>query len=259
MTSTAKLTALILAGSRDGAADPLAIAGHVSHKALLPVDGTPMVLRVIRALQQSPAIGRIVVICERIDLLDDLPETAGVAMRRAAASPSASVAQALAEFGTPLLVTTADHALLTPAIISAFLSLAPSGADAVAAVARSEIVCADYPDTRRTWLRLRDGLYSGCNLFLLQHEKARLAVIFWRKLEAHRKHPWTMARLIGLAALVGYAFKTLTLDKATRLLSRRCGAELAVITLPFADAAVDVDKPADLYIVERTLAARRAA
>lgn len=259
MTGDAKLTALVLAGSRDGAADPLAIAGHVSHKALLAVDGTPMVLRVIRTLQQSPAIGRIVVVCERTDLLDGLPETAGVLMRRAASSPSASVAQALTEFGTPLLVTTADHALLTPGIISAFLALAPSGADAVAAVARSEIIRADYPDTRRTWLRLRDGLYSGCNLFLLQHAKASHAVMFWRNLEAHRKHPFIMARLIGVSALVGYAFKTLTLDKATRLLSRRCGADLAVITLPFADAAVDVDKPADLYLVERTLAARRAA
>ncbi|MCB8882459.1 nucleotidyltransferase family protein [Acidisoma cellulosilytica] len=259
MTGPATLTALILAGSRDGAADPLAIQGGVSHKALLPVDGTPMVLRVIRALQQSPAVGRIIVVCERKDLLDDLPEAASVAVRHAETSPSASVAAALAEFGTPLLVTTADHALLTPEIVKSFLSLAPSSADAVAAVARSEIICAAYPDTRRTWLRLRDGLFSGCNLFLLQHEKASLAVVFWRKLEAHRKHPWTMARLIGLSALVGYAFKTLTMDKATRLLSRRSGASLAVITLPFADAAVDVDKPADLFLVERTLAARRAA
>lgn len=259
MTSAAPLTALILAGSREGAADPLAIAGGVSHKALLPVDGTPMVLRVIHALQQSPAVGRIIVTCERTDLLDDLPEAGAVLMRQSETSPSASVAAALVEFGTPLLVTTADHALLTPEIVKSFLSLAPSSADAVAAVASSETIRAEYPDTRRTWLRLRDGLFSGCNLFLLQHEKASRAVSFWRKLEAHRKHPVTMARLIGFSALVGYALKTLTMDKATRLLSKRCGASVAVITLPFADAAVDVDKPADLFLVERTLAARRAA
>jgi GTP:adenosylcobinamide-phosphate guanylyltransferase len=259
MTDTARLTAVILAGSRDGAADPLATLGGVSHKALLPVDGTPMVLRVIRALQQSPAVGRIIVLCERTNLLDDLPEAASVLVRAAKTSPSASVAAALAEFGTPLLVTTADHALLTPEIVKSFLAQAPSSVDAVAAVARSEIIYAEYPDTRRTWLRLRDGLFSGCNLFLLQHENASRAVSFWRKLEAHRKHPWTMARLIGVRALVGYAFKTLTMDKATRLLSRRCGASLGVITLPFADAAVDVDKPADFFLVERTLAARRAA
>ncbi|MCB8875178.1 nucleotidyltransferase family protein [Acidisoma silvae] len=259
MSGSAPLTALILAGSRDGAADALAIAGGVSHKALLPVDGTPMVLRVIRALQRTPAVGRIIVVCERVDILDDLPEAASVLVRHAETSPSASVAAVLVEFGTPLLVTTADHALLTPEIVKSFLALAPSSVDAVAAVARSDVIYAAYPDTRRTWLRLRDGLFSGCNLFLLQHPKASQAVNFWRKLEAHRKHPLTMARLIGLSALVGYAFKTLTMDKATRLLSKRCGASVAVITLPFADAAVDVDKPADLFLVERTLAARRAA
>lgn len=259
MIGVGSLTVLVLAGSRQGAADPMAVAAQVSHKALLPVAGTPMLLRVIRALRAAPAIGRIIVSCERTDLLDGIAETADVLAIRAETSPAASVAAALGAYGTPLLVTTADHALLSPAILSDFLAEAPQSADAVAAVARAETIRAGYPDTRRTWIRLRDGDFSGCNLFLLRTPRAGRAVAFWQRLEAQRKSPLAMARLIGLRALIGYALKILTLDGVARLLSRRTGAALAAITLSHADAAIDVDKPADLALVEKTLAARAAA
>jgi hypothetical protein len=53
--------------------------------------------------------------------------------------------------------------------------------------------------------------------------------------------------LISLSKLADYALGTLTME-ATRFLSRGYGAFLTVATLPFADAAVDVDKPADLIV-----------
>ncbi len=259
MTHSEPVTALILAGSRAGRADPMAVRVGVSHKALLPVDGTPMILRVIRALQACPAIGRIVVSSERLDILAGFPEADGVLVRRSKPSPSRSVAAIFKEFGPALLVTTADHALLTREIVECFLAKAPFEADATAAVAQSNVIRAAHPTTQRTWMRLRDGDFSGCNLFLLRTEHAIRAVTFWQKLEEQRKSPFAMARMIGLSAVVRYALKILTMEKATRLLSRRAGALLAVTVLPIADAAIDVDKPADLSLVEKILAARRAA
>lgn len=259
MSGAGSLTVLVLAGSRQGAADPMAVAARVSHKALLPVAGTPMLLRVIRALRATPAVGRIILSCERTDLLDGVAEAADVLAIRAEASPAASVAAALRDYGPPLLVTTADHALLSPAILADFLAHAPQSADAIAAVARAEVVRAGFPETRRTWIRLRDGDFSGCNLFLLRHARAARAVAFWQRLEEHRKSPLAMARLIGPRALIGYALRLVTLEGVARLLSRRTGAALAVIPLLHADAAIDVDKPADLVLVEQTLAARAAA
>ena len=44
------MNALILAGSR-GPDDPMARAAGVSHKAMLPVDGVPMLLRVVEAVR----------------------------------------------------------------------------------------------------------------------------------------------------------------------------------------------------------------
>jgi hypothetical protein len=70
-------------------------------------------------------------------------------------------------------------------------------------------------------------------------KKPSHAAMFRRELGAHGTHTFAMARLTGLCALVGYAFKTLTMDKATRLLTLRRGADFAAITLLFADATAD--------------------
>ncbi len=236
----------------------MAAAAGVSHKALLPVAGAPMLLRVVSALRASPAVGRIAVSIEAPEgTLAGLGGLDGVLLRAAAPSPARSVAAALDEFGAPLLVATADHALLTPEMVGHFASAAPGGAAAAAALARRETVLAAYPGARRTWLRFRDGAFTGCNLFLLAEAGgAARAVAFWRRVEAERKRPLAMARLLGPLVLLRFALGRLTLRAALDALGRRCGARLAAVEMPFADAAVDVDKPADLALAEAVLRRR---
>ena len=238
----------------------MATAAGVSHKALLPVAGVPMLLRVISALRGSPAVGCIVVSIEAPEeSLFGLDGLENVLLRAAAPSPARSAAAALEEFGAPLLVTTADHALLTPAMVAHLLSAVPPGVAAAAALARRETVLAAYPEARRTWLRFRDGAFSGCNLFLLaEAEGAARAAAFWRRVEAERKRPLAMARLLGPLTLLRFALGRLTLRAGLDALERRCGARLHAVEMPFAEAAVDVDKPADLALAEAALHRREA-
>ncbi|MBD0271016.1 MAG: nucleotidyltransferase family protein [Acetobacteraceae bacterium] len=236
----------------------MAAAAGVSHKALLPVAGVPMLLRVVAALRASPAVERVVVCIESPGTaLFGLRGLEGVRLREAGRSPAESAAAALADFGAPLLVTTADHALLTPEMVGHFLRAAPPDAHAVAALARSGTVLGAYPGTRRTWLRFRDGAFSGCNLFLLADTAAAArAVAFWRRVEAARKRPLALAWALGPLAVLRFALGRLTLRAALDALGRRCGARLAAVEMPFADAAVDVDKPDDLALVEAALRSR---
>ena len=44
-----------------------------------------------------------------------------------------------------------------------------------------------------------------------------------------------------------------------RLISRRLGIEVAAVAMPMAEASIDVDKPADLDLVEDILARRARA
>jgi len=256
-----RFTALVLAGSR-GEADPVARLCGVMHKCLAPVGGSPMLARVVAALAASPQIGRIFVSLAEPAILKEVPAAARCVALTSAATPSLSVLRALDEIadGLPLLITTADHPLLSVEIVAAFCAGArASGADLAAGLAAAEVVRDAYPEAVRTWLRFADASYSGANLFALLTPAGRQAVVFWRRVEQARKRPWRLVGAFGPGPLLAYLFRRLTLDAAMARASRVIGARVAAVRLPFAEAAIDVDKAADLELVEAILRRRGAA
>ena len=259
---TEALNVLIMAGQRAGEADAVAAAAGVSCKAFAPVAGQPMLERVIAALRGSAApLGRLVVV-----LPLETPragEAPGIAAAIAAGlldvSPaaqtlSASVLAALPRFAddAPLLITTADHALLTPAMLDIFLTGARSGGDAAVAVVPLSVLTARYPELRRTRLNFRDGAYKGGNLFYFaKGRQARAVLAFWQRLEAQRKSPWRMMRTLGPRFLLRYLLRRLTLADAMAKLGRLTATDIRPVIVPIAEAGLDVDTPADLAFIRR--------
>jgi len=259
------LTALVLAGTRPGG-DPLADYAGVSHKALIDIAGTAMIERVVVALAAVPAMRRIVIAIDRASVLDALTgldavrEKLELVITGTGSGPSASVAAVLANEGTPLLVTTADHALLRPGWVDDFLARCTPAADATIGLARRAAVEAAAPEGRRTWLRFSDGDFSGCNLFYFSGPQARNVVELWQTVEQERKHPLRMIRRLGPTYALRYALGRLSLEAAlNRLGVIAGGARLAHLELPDGRAAIDVDKPADLDLVRAMFADGRAA
>jgi GTP:adenosylcobinamide-phosphate guanylyltransferase len=263
MTKPLRVTALVLAGSRRGEEDPVAHYRHVTAKFLVTAGGVPMLVRVVRALAASPSIGDILIslddptLVERLPELEPLRASGHLQVLRSSSGLSSSVAGGFEQAGPPLLVTTADHALLDVAMIEHFLGAADAlAADVAVGLAAAATIAASYPQTRRTYLRFRDGGYSGANLFLLRTREAHRGIEFWQRVERDRKAPWRLAGAFGPVLLLAYLLRLATLKQAMRLVSRRLGTRVAAIPMPMAEAAIDVDKPADLDLVESILAAR---
>ena len=249
------LTALVLAGTRPGG-DPLAEYAGASHKALIDIGGTTMIERVVAALAAAPEVARILVAIDRPERLAGLaglqPGVCNkpLATMPTAAGPSATVAAALAREGTPLLVTTADHALLQAQWIHEFVAACPADADVVAALARRAAVEAAAPGSRRTWLRFADGDFSGCNLFLLAGPQAVGPVTLWQELEAARKQPLRLMQRLGWSFALRYRLGQLSSAAAAARLGEISGhARVALVAMRDGRAAIDVDKPADLDLV----------
>lgn len=250
-------TAILLAGQRPGV-DPLAHAFDMSLKALVPVAGRPMVARVVDTLLSVPELARIIILCQQPDSLRPvLPNDARIQFVTSSAGISESI---LAIAGTPdapwpLFVTTADHPLLTRAIISDFLA-SSEGVNVAVAMVERQVVLAGYPDNKRTWIKLRGGAWSGANLFALSGDPARRALQLWVNAEKDRKQLiklfWHFGPLIALRAIT----RTISLHDGIAALGRRLGLSARAVALPYAEAAIDVDKPSDHALVETILAQR---
>ena len=255
-------TAIILAADRE-ARNPVAAAAGVPCKALAPVAGTPMVARVLAALAASGEVDRQILCGPPRAIVETRPELRQALAAHSAdwrdteATPSLSAFHAMAglEATTPVLLTTADHALLSPRVVRHFCREArAAGRDVAAGVARRETVLAAYPGTRRTAYRFRDGSFCSCNLFAFLTPAARQVPMFWRRVEAERKHPLRVVRLLGWTTVLRYLLGGLALDQALALLSTRVGCTAGAVVLPWAEAAVDVDTVADWRDAERIAA-----
>jgi CTP:molybdopterin cytidylyltransferase MocA len=185
--------------------------------------------------------------------LDRLLADGAVTRIDAAASPARSVLAALETLPLPLLVTTADHPLLSAAMIDHFCAAAPPDAAAAVGVVRASLLQPRYPGAIRTYYRFAGEGYSGCNLFLLQTPEALRIVRFWMRPELHRKRPWRLIAEVGPMALLRFVLGRLSLNDAMRHLSAKAGGAVRAVELPFAEAAIDVDKPADLELAEQIL------
>jgi GTP:adenosylcobinamide-phosphate guanylyltransferase len=257
---TDRWTALVLAAGR-GPDDPLAHAFGVSHKCLIEVGGVPMLARVLSTLRAHPAITRIGVSIETEALVEQaigpLPDDVFVIPSTTSAAASAASALASAALDHPMLLTTADHVLLEPAMLDHFFTQsAADPADLTVGLARAETILAAYPGTRRTFLRFGPDRVSGCNLFGLMTPRAARAIEFWQSVERNRKRPWRLIAAFGIAPLVRYGLGRIDLATAFRLGSQRLGLDARPVLMPFAEAAIDVDKPDDKDLCEIILQAR---
>ena len=240
-------SAVVLAGSRPGAPDPVADREGVPHKVLAKLAGKTLLEHVVAALADA-GIGSIAVSANH-PAVEAEARRLGVALLPTARGPSESVALAFERFGAPLLVTTGDNPLLQSRWVEAFVARTPPDADVAVMLARRDRVEAAAPDTRRTWLSFADGQWSGCNLFLLASPAAERAIGTWKQVEANRKRPWRIARRLGMDTLWSYWRGKLTLAEAIERLGQTLGVSAALVPASDGRAAIDVDKPDDLALV----------
>ncbi len=257
-------TALILAGSH-----PSRDVGQVpwaQNKCYLEAAGTPILIRVICALKSSHHVGRIIVVGDEAEALKALPalqsfrDEGALNFMPSGTSAPDSVLRSARTLGEPfpLLVTTGDSALLTAEMVDYFCAELLKGcADLSVAFASGRLIQERFPETQRTYLRFKDDNYSSCNLFGFQTAAGLKAVEFWRKVIRYRKKPWRLFLSFGILTAIKLLVNRPTLVEALDRASKRLGLLAEPIELPFPEAAIDVDKPADLELAEKILLARQ--
>jgi GTP:adenosylcobinamide-phosphate guanylyltransferase len=250
-------TAVVLAGSRPGR-DAFAEQFGTDLKPLIPVSGEPMVRRPVRALLDSEGVGKILLLSQSPDrIAAAIPDDSRITVQESRGTIAETIETLIlnrtAQF--PMLVTTADHALLDPQMIAEFIARA-AGADLAIGVVERKALLARLPQSKRTWIAFRGGAYSGANLFAFGSIKALAAIEQWRSVEQDRKKGWRVLAALGPALLLGAALRVRTLDQSVAAIGRKLGMTARAVVLSNPLAGVDVDKPVDHAVVEAILAGR---
>jgi GTP:adenosylcobinamide-phosphate guanylyltransferase len=251
------LTAIVLAGSRPGK-DAFAQSHGTDLKALIRVGGEAMVRRPVAALLSSDRIAAVRVLAQQaLRITQVLPADPRLTVDRSGATIAATLEAVCNDPATrwPVLITTADHALLDTAMIDDFCARA-DGADIAIAVVERRALIKRLPATRRTWIRFRGGAYSAANLFMLKSPRVAPAIALWRSVEQDRKKGWRLLWAMGPALFLGSVLRLLTLDEALWRIGRKLGLDVRAVEMANPLAAVDVDKPDDHALVEAILAGR---
>jgi GTP:adenosylcobinamide-phosphate guanylyltransferase len=250
-------TAIVLAGSRPGP-DAFAQSHGTDLKALIPVGGVAMVARPVAALLGAPEIGAVRVLAQQPERIAAvMPKDRRLSVETSGATIAATIEAILRDSHTrfPLLVTTADHALLDAGMVADFCAQA-AGADLAIGLVERRALDARLPQTRRTWIKFRGGSYSGANLFAFGSRDAASAVALWRSVEQDRKKGWRMIAALGPTLLLGSVLRLLTLDQSLARVGAKLGLSIRKVELANPLAAVDVDKPADHELVSAIIEGR---
>lgn len=227
-------------------------------KALLEICGKPMIQWVLDALGSAKLVENVVLI--------GLSEQSGVTCRRPITfipdritmienilggihkvmeiNPSASM----------ILVASSDIPGITAEMVDWEINatLKPE-VDICYTVATRQVIEARYPTSRRTFVRLKDLEVCGGDMNVVRTSVASRNMDIWRKLIEARKNPLKQAAILGIDTLILVLLRRITLDQTIRRVAGRLHLTARVIMTPYAEMAMDVDKPHQLEIMRADL------
>ena len=241
----------ITAGGRPKPDDPLYAYTQGQAKAFLDMGGRTMLERVIDGLQSSRYIEDIVVV--------GLSEAEGKRLQTsrpvAAFLPDQGSLFANALAGVrwvnesrpgsqQIILSSADIPLISGPIINNFIeNCRPFDRVLYYTMVSREVMEKRFPNSKRTFVRLKDAEIAGGDIFLAQTKITETNHDLWKAATNARKHAWQLARIVGFWTLFKYLTRQLSLAEIEATGSRMLKAPVKIILSPHAELGMDADKP----------------
>lgn len=259
--------AVILAGRRNEGRLRALYDGE--YEAMLPVAGRPMAAWVVAACLEARAVAKVTLVGPAEVLEEEELGRAARAGRLIHVSPGAdlidSVRRGVDALTTReprpdrLLLVTGDAPLITGEILDRFVDRCPPDADLCYPIVRRDTMEARFPHAARTYVRLRDGEFTGGNALLVRSACLPRILDRARELYAARKQPWKLAVHFGPVVLWRVLARRATVAELEGRISRIVSLRGRAVVAGDAEIAMDVDKTVDHALAEAWLRKRAAA
>lgn len=253
------MDAIVTAGGIPQPDDPLYTYSHGDSKALIDVAGKPMIQWVLDALGDAKHVDKVIVI--------GLSPKSGVTCKkpmhfisnqgRMLANVVAGVNKALEldQKTKYVLIVSSDIPTLNPEMVDWLVETCMQTKDDLYyGVCTREVMEARFPNSRRTYTRLKDMEVCGADINISHVRMATEHLDTWEALMGSRKSPLRQAGIVGLGTLFAFLTRSDTLDEMVQRISKRLGIKGRAILWSHAEACMDIDKPHQLELLREDLA-----
>ncbi len=239
---------VVTAGGMPKEDDPMYAYTQGKPKALLQFGDRTMLERVLDALQDSKSIDKIVVVGLGDDLgmtfkrpVHHLPDHGSLVANNMAGitwlreqNPDSGV----------ILACSSDIPLITAKMVDQLVELCQPFADHYYyTYVTKETMEKRFPGSNRTYVKLKGVEIAGGDLGLLHASVIDANQELFEALANARKHAWKIAKVVGFKMLFKFLFRRLGLAELKVEAERILGGPVCIVELPFAELAMDADKP----------------
>lgn len=230
-------------------------------KAMLDICGKPMVQWVLDALSDAKRVDRVVLI--------GLTEESGVTCTKPLVfipNQPTMIENILVGIKkvletnpseTQVLIVSSDIPAITSEMVDWEVETTSQyDVDLCYNVTTRETVEARYPGSRRTYLKLKDVEACGADMNVIHTSVVSMNMDIWEKLTESRKNPIKQASMLGFDTLLLVLLHRITLEDAVKKFTSRLHITGRAIISPYAEMAMDIDKPHQLEMMRADLATR---
>jgi len=246
--------AVVLAGS--GKEDWFLTEG-VQNKALIPIDGKPMVQYVLEALKGSRYLGQSILVANfdpppSLSSLIDVLVPAGETLEE-------NVKKGVAQAQGPLVaIFSADIPFLTSRRLDEIIEYCEQNPASIylPLVLRKDIEEA-FPGSKRTYARMKEGELKAGNAFFFQKETWPTVEKFISIATSSRKSifkiAWAFITLLGWKALPGFLFGKLSVFDLEKRVADYVKMPAKALMIKAPELGEDIDKLDDLILARAIL------
>lgn len=250
------INCVVLAGGQLSAENGLYRYAPDRPKALIPLEGRSMLEWVVNALQASDEIADLCIVgiptADALSLsrpVHCLPDLGGIVPNAMAGLDFFRRREE-----AHVLFCMADVPLITGAGVSQFIKdCLPLDHAAYIAVHRRQEMEDRFPESRRSYFRLRDQELTASNIAIMHTTMADAGSGLWEALSNARKHPWQVARVIGFGTLIKFLFRRIGLAEAAQIGTRTFQKPVKILVSSDVDFGMDADKPYQLELIRAAL------
>ena len=249
---------ILTAGGTPTPEDPLFPYCNGLPKAMIPIGDKPMIQWVLDALATAKSIERIVLIGLADDMQVNYPrEMVRIEDQGNMVENIIAGANTLLSFPQPsqyALIAASDVPAVTPEAIDwVSEQTIKAKKDLIYTVVAQPVMEKRFPESKRSYIPLKDMKVCGGDINAICVPNVNYDNPMWRKLINARKNALKQASLLGFDTLLLILLRAITLAQTEKRVCKRLEVNGLVLPSPYAEIAMDVDKPGQLEILKNDL------